>query len=82
MFYIIFPHAILFVFEFIIIVIIIIIIVISLIVIIIKIIKIILTTFIRELIVFRFNMIMFFIINAIFNELLNDFIVKIKYNVF
>ena len=25
---------------------------------------------------------MFFIINAIFNEFLNDFIIKIKYNVF
>ena len=72
---------ILFVFEFIVIVIIIIIIVISFIINIVKVI-IILTTFIKELIAFRFDTIMFFVINAIFDEFLNDFIIKIKNNVF
>ena len=73
--------VILFVFEFIIIVIIIIIVVISFIAIIIKVV-IILITFIRELIAFRFDMIIFFIINAIFDELLNDSAIEIKYNAF
>ena len=74
--------VILFIFKFIIIVIIIIIIIIiSFVVIIVRII-IILTTLIRELIAFRFDMIMFFAMNAVFDEFLNDFIVKIKYNAF
>ena len=71
-----------FVFEFIIIVIVIIIVVISFVVIVIKIvIKIILTTLIKELIAFRFDMIMFFVMNIIFDELLNGFVIEIKYNV-
>ena len=81
--FIIFSIVVFFVFKFIVIVIVIviIIIVISLIVIVVKII-IILTTFVKELIAFRFDMIMLFIMNAIFNKLLNNFIIEIKYNAF
>ena len=77
----IFSIVILFVFEFIIIIIIII--VIFFIIIVVKIIiKIVLTTFVKKLIAFRFDIIMFFAMNIIFNEFLNDFIIEIKYNVF
>ena len=77
----IFSIVILFVFEFIVIVIVVIIIAISFVVIVVKvIIEIILTTFIKELIAFHFDMIMLFVINTIFDELLNDFVVEIKYN--
>ena len=59
-----------------------IIVIISFIVIVVKIIiKIILTVFIKELIAFRFDMIMLLIMNTIFDELLNDSVIKIKYNV-
>ena len=81
----IFSIVIFFVFKFIVIVIIIIIIIIIVFFVVIVdkvIIKIILTTFIKELIAFRFDIIMFFIINIIFDKLLNDFIIEIKYNVF
>ena len=71
---------ILFIFKLIVIVIIVIVAVISLIVIIIKIV-IVLTTLIRELIAFRFDIIMLLIINAIFDKLLNDFVVEIKHNI-
>ena len=70
-----------FVFELIAIVIIIIIIIIPFVVIIVKIV-IILITFVKKLIAFRFDMIMLFVINAIFDKLLNDFIVEIRHNVF
>ena len=77
--------VILFVFKLVIIVIviaiIIIIVVISFIVIVIKII-IVLIIFVKKLIALRFDMIMFFAINAIFNKFLNDLVIKIKYNVF
>ena len=36
----------------------------------------------KKLIAFRFDMIMFLIMNIIFDELLNDFAIKIKYNAF
>ena len=76
---------ILFVFKLVVIVIVIIIIIIIIIiffiVIVVKII-IILITFVKELIAFRFDMIMFFAINIIFDELLNEFVIKIRHKVF
>ena len=72
--FIIFSIIILFVFEFIIIIIIIAVILFALIIIKI-IINIILMTLINELIAFHFDIIMFSIMSAIFNELLNDLII-------
>ena len=79
--FVIFSIIILFVFELVVIIIVIIIIIIFSVVIVIRII-IILTTLIKELIAFRFNMIMFFTMNAIFDEFLNDFAIEIKHNAF